>query len=138
MLKHLPEKSLKMLRNGFRFSEKAVVLSRNNGRRVHEQTNENTQRTDDNLDDRIPTFATQIKDKYVYRIPLRHISDIRNINIPTKIDMKIMLTLEAGMKKLFETKKSLVRTNSDTKTVGMPGVSDAQIVLLNSPYIQYK
>ena len=107
MLKHLPEKSLKMSRNDFLFSEKAIVLSRNNDRRVHGQKNDNTQRADDNLDDRISTFATQIKDKYVYRIPVRYISDIRNINFPTKIDMKIRLTPEADMKKLFETKKAL-------------------------------
>ena len=137
MLKHLPEKVLKKIRN-FLFSEKAVVLTNNNDKRVHRVSNDNTQRTHDNLDDRIAKFATQIKDKFVYRIPLRYICDIGKINFPTKIDMKIRLTLETDMKKLFETKKSLVTRNAAVTTVGNPGVPDAQMVLLKVPYIQYK
>ena len=78
MLKHLPEKALTKIRQNFLFSEKAVVLSGNNDKRVHGVTNDNIQRTDDNLDDRISKFAIQIKDKFVYRIPLRYICDIGN------------------------------------------------------------
>ena len=52
--------------------------------------------------------------------------------------MKITLTLETDMKKLFQTKKSLVTTNNGTTTVGTPRVPDAQIVLLKAPYIQYE
>ena len=117
---------------------KAVVLSRNNDRRVHGVSNDNTQRTDDNLYDRIAKFATQIKDKFVYRIPLRYICDIGKINFPTKIDMKIRLMLETDMKKLFESKESLVKTTGGTTTVGTPGVPDAQIVSVKAPYIQYE
>ena len=111
MLKHLPEKALKKIRTNFLFSEKAVVLSGNNDRRVHGVSNDNTQRTDDNLDDRISKFATQIKDKFVYRIPLRYICDIGKTNFQTKVDMKIRLTLETDMKKLFESKKKPCKNN---------------------------
>ena len=105
MLKHLLEKVLKKIRKNFLFSENAVVLSGNNDRRIHGVTNEVTQRTDDNLDDRISKFATQIKDKFVYRIPLRYICNIGKINFPTKIDMKIRLTLETDIKYYLKQKK---------------------------------
>ena len=52
--------------------------------------------------------------------------------------MKISLTLETGMKKLFKTKKSLVKTIGGKTTVGTTGVPDAQIILLKAPYIQYE
>ena len=52
--------------------------------------------------------------------------------------MKIRLTLETEMKKLFETKKSLVKTTGRSTTAGTPGVPDTQIVLLKAPYIQYE
>ena len=58
MLKHFPEKALKKIRKDFLFSEKAVVLSVNNDRRVHGVTNYITQRTEDNLDDRVSKFGT--------------------------------------------------------------------------------
>ena len=85
MLKHLPEKTLKKIRKNFLFIEKAVVLTGNNDRRVHGSTTDNTQRTDSNLDDRIAKFTTQIKDKFVYRIPLRYICDIGKINFQQKL-----------------------------------------------------
>ena len=54
--------------------------------------------------------------------------------------MKLRLTLETDTKRLFETKKSLVTRyaagNADVN--GTPGVPNAQIVLLKTPYIQYK
>ena len=52
--------------------------------------------------------------------------------------MKIRLALETDMKKLFETKKSLLKITGRSTTVGTPGVPDAQIVLLKAPYIQYE
>ena len=117
-------------------------MTNNNDRRVHGVTIDNTQRTDDNLDDRVAKFATQIKGKYFYRIPLRYICNIGKINFPTKIDMKIRFTLETDTKKLFESKKSLATTtgsgNSSRTTIGTPGLSDAEIILLKAPYIQYE
>ena len=78
-----------------------MVYTPNHDRRVHSLDNDG-QRTDNNLEDRIEKFGLQIDDKYVYRIPLKYFCSLRKINFPTKIDMKIRLTLETEMKKLFE------------------------------------
>ena len=37
-----------------------------------------------NIDDRITLFQEQLKNKHVYRIPLRYLSDIGKINFPQK------------------------------------------------------
>ena len=102
MLKYLPKKSLVVIRNGFLFSEKDVNYPNGKDRRVHSLTINTAERTDNNLDDRTAKFANQIKNKYVYRIPLKYICDIGKINFPQKIDTKICLTSETDMKKLFE------------------------------------
>ena len=49
--------------------------------------------------------------------------------------MKIRLTLETDMKKLFESNKSFVKRTGGTTTVGTPGDPDAQTVFLKAPYI---
>ena len=51
--------------------------------------------TDKNIDDRIEKFQDQLKNKYVYKVPLKYLCDIGKINFATKIDLK----------ELFETKK---------------------------------
>ena len=86
------------------------------------------QRTDDNLDDRTGKFSDKIKNKFTYRIPLRYLCDLGKINFPMKIDMKIRLTLETDMNKLFE-------TNKNVANIGTP---DAQIVLMKAPYLPYR
>ena len=53
-----------------------------------------------NIDDRIKLFKNQLKNEYVYRIPLRYFSDIRKINFPTKIDYRIKLFLETNVDSL--------------------------------------
>ena len=63
-----------------------------------------------NIDERISLFRNQLKNEYVYRIPLRYFSDIGKINFPTKIDYRIKLFLETNMEKLFESRKSLATT----------------------------
>ena len=65
----------------------------------------------------------QIDDKNVYRIPLKYICDLGQINFPAKTDIKICLALEPEMKKLFVT---------------TTGASDAQIVFTKTPYLQYE
>ena len=88
----------------------------------------NDKRTDDNLDDKMAKFSAQIQNKFTYRIPLRYLCDLGKINFPTKIDMKINLTLETDLKQLFKTKKKVA-------AIGTP---KAQIVLLKAPYLQYE
>ena len=98
MLKHLPEKYLKKLRKHFLFSKKEVIYTAGVNRRPNNDDTDN-KRTDANLDDRIDKFANQIKDKFMYRIPLRYLCGLGKINFPTKVDMKIRITLETDLKK---------------------------------------
>ena len=101
MLKHLPKNALKMTEKDILFSDKSMVYTPNHDRRIHSLNND-VQRTDDNLEDRIRQFGLQIQNKYMYRIPLKYFCGLGKINFPTKIDMKICLMLETEMKKLFE------------------------------------
>ena len=114
MLKHLPEKSPKVIESDLLYSQKPVVVQYGFDRRVNgslldanKQKVSNVIRTDANFRDRETKFRNQLKNKYVYRIPLKYICDIGKINFPTKIDMKIRLTLKTDMKKLFESEKDL-------------------------------
>ena len=50
--------------------------------------------TDANLTQRITTFSTQAGDDYIYRIPLRFLSDVTKSNQIIKIDLKIIFSLE--------------------------------------------
>ena len=145
MLKNLPEKSLKKVRKPFLYGKKLVLYAAGLDRRTQNTATgsnaaETAKKTDDNLDDRIATFACQIKNKFTYRIPLRYLCDIGKINFPTKIDMKLRLMPETNMKRLFETKKNLVTRNAagNADLNGTPGIPNAQIVLLKGPYIQYE
>ena len=79
-----------------------------------------------NNDDRIKLFKNQLKNKYVYRIPLRYFSDIRKINFPTKIDYRIKLFLERNMDRFFESRKVLASKAS------VPD-ADAQIIFTRAP-----
>ena len=80
-----------------------------------------------NIDDRITKFNAQLKNKYLYRIPLRYFTDLGKINFPTKIDYRIKLFLGTNMKKLFESRK-LLATGS-----AIPS-ANVQIVFTKAPY----
>ena len=108
MLKHLPAKSVKVVENDLLYSKEEVAIPYDLDRRVsgtivdgNNQIIHNLTRSDSKFRDR-EKFRNQLKDKYVYRIPLKYICDIGKINFLTKIDMRIRLTLETDMKKLFE------------------------------------
>ena len=85
-----------------------------------------------NIDERISLFYDQIADKYIYRIPLRYLSDIGKINFPTKIDYRIKLFLETDMNKLFESRKVLAST-----TTAAPS-ADTKIILTRAAFVQYE
>ena len=76
-------------------------------------------------------FQNQLKNEHVYRIPLRHFSDIGKINFPTKTDYRIKLFLEINMEKLFESRKALA-TNATVPEV------DAEIIFTRAPFVQYE
>ena len=131
MLKHLPQKSPKVIQHDLLYSQKPVVIPHEFDRRVHGSLKKAdgtlllpVDRSDDNFDDREANFRNQLKNKYVYRVPLKYICDIRKIHFPTKIDMKIRLTLETDMKKLFESDKSLHDDLKNDKTAGSTNPND--------------
>ena len=84
-----------------------------------------------NIDDKISLFQNQLKNKHVYRIPLRYFSDIGKINFPTKIDYRIKLFLETKMEKLFESKSVLASTATIPAT-------DVKIIFTKVSFIQYE
>ena len=90
MLKHLPAKSLKVIGNDLLYSKEEVVIPYNLDKRFHgmvKDTNSrvihNVVREDGNFRDRETKFRSQLKDKNVYRIPLKYICDIGKINFLT-------------------------------------------------------
>ena len=110
MLKHLPPDSLGVIQNDLLYSQKGVNL-RNSDRRAYYTLSQagGYFDTDENFKDRGAKFRNQLKNKYVYKVPLKYICDLGKINFPTKTDIKIRLTLETDMKRLFESKANLNR-----------------------------
>ena len=76
-------------------------------------------------------FKNQLKNEFLYRIPLRYFSDIGKINFPTKVDYRIKLFLETNMEKLFESRKVLAANAT------IPEV-DTEIIFTRAPFIQYE
>ena len=156
MLKHLPAKCLKVVKNDLLYSKEEVVIPHDLDRRFdgmfkdcNNRVIHNVIRSDGNFRDREAKFRNQLKDKYVYKIPLKYICDIGKINFPIKIDMKIRLTLKTDMKKLFESNKNLMDNPKTGKSAtstdpndyepdGTRQTSDVQIILLKTPMIQYE
>ena len=149
MLKHLPHDSLTVIQNNLLHSQKGVNLG-NKDRRpyyVLSQTNGSLV-SEEYLNDREAKFRNQLKNKYVYSVPLKYICDLGKINFPTKIDIKIRLTLETDMKRLFESDtnlnsglkngKSASSTDPKDYNIAAPGIPDAQIALIKAPMIQYE
>ena len=87
-----------MIQNDFYIEKKAAVYPAYSDRRIH-NSDDGTQITDSNIDNRVAKFGTQIDNKYVHRVPLKYFPDIAKIKFPTNIDMKIRLTLETEIKK---------------------------------------
>ena len=149
MLKHLPAKSLKVIENDLLYRKEEVVIPYNLDRRFHGMVKDANNRvihnvvgSDGNFRNREAKFRSHLKHKYVYRVLLKYIYDIGKIIFPTKIDIKIRLTLETDMKQLFESDKNLMVFNStnpnDYETDGTPQTPGVQIVLLKAPMIQYE
>ena len=114
LLKHITKGALKKLQNDLLYSKhKFAIYGDNNDRCVYYTTTDARagNRTDENLTDRRAKFQNQIKNKYVYRIPLRWICDVGLVNQCFKFNTKYILTLEIHMHKLFETNEKQ-RTNA--------------------------
>ena len=147
MLKHMPIDALKTMQKTLLFSKKAVYFASENYERRNHNSKDLTyiglnaaQQTlkkqlhakDLNIDDRISLFKEQLKNEFVYRIPLRYFSDIGKISFPTKIDdYRINIFLETNMDKLFESRKVLAANTA------IPDV-DAEILFTRAPFVQYE
>ena len=72
MLKHLPQKSLKVIQHDLLYSQKPVVIPYGFDRQVHGSLKKAdgtvifpVDRSDDNFDEREAKFRNQLKNKYV-------------------------------------------------------------------------
>ena len=133
ILKHIPKDALGVVEKDLLYSKKKVKLPDGEARRK-KHTPQNwdvTERTDDNLDERIKKFSTQLKTTYYYRIPLQYICDLGYVNTPIKFNTKWRLTFETNTAKLFESKANLAND------AAYPTEFDAKIILDSTPYLLF-
>ena len=88
-------------------------------------------RTDDNINERIQKFQNQLKNIYWYRVPLKYIVDIGQVNTPIKFNTKWRITFETDLQKLFESK------TDQGAASGLPNNVDAKTILESTPYLLY-
>ena len=146
MLKHLPKDELKMLEKHYYTVYYTVYyISTSIDRRIHDgseftttglnatqiATAKGNNAKDLNIDERISKFKNQLKDEYVYRIPLKYFTDLGKINFPLKIDFRIKCHLEKEMKKLVKSKKVLAANSV------LPS-PDPKIIFTKAPFIPYE
>ena len=133
ILKHIPKNALAVIENDLLYSKKKVTLPVGEDRRDnHTAANEDADnRTDDNIDERIQKFRTQLQSTYYYRIPLKYICNIGYVNTPIKFNTKWRLTFETNMSRLFESKTNLAAGADYPDTV------DAKIILDSAPYLLF-
>ena len=133
ILKHIPKNALAVIQNDLLYSKKKVKLPDGEDRRKKHtpQNGDADERTDDNIDDRIQKFRTQLQNNYYYRIPLKYICDIGYVNTPIKFNTKWRLTFETNMSRLFESKTNLA---ADAE---YPDNVDAKIILDSAPYLLF-
>ena len=127
-LKHLLKNSLKQIEKTMLYSKKPIYFNRITLERRTHNSNTANDIADLNTNERMTKFQDQLKNEFVYRIPLCHFTYLGKINFPLKIDLRIKCHLEINMKKLFESKKKVT-------TVGTPGT---KIIFKKAPFIQYE
>ena len=140
ILKHLPSNDLEMIENDLLYSRKKVKIPAAGGDRRKKYTRlaagnvaaePIANRTDANLNERIEKFGDQIGDDYIYRIPLKYISELGFVNQPVKFDTKWKIFFEGEMSRLFESKAQLA-----TAATAIPE-PDVKIILTAAPYLLY-
>ena len=71
------------------YSKQSIYFNKTSlERRTHNSSTANDI-TDLNINERITKFLNQLKNEFVYRIPLHYFSDIGKINFLLKIDFRI-------------------------------------------------
>ena len=133
LLKHMPKDSLAIIENDLLYSKKKVKLPADEDKRdTHTAADEDADnRTDDNIDERIQKFQNQLKNIYWYRVLLKYIVDIGQVNTPIKFNTKWRITFETDLQKLFESK------TDQGAAGGLPNNVDAKIILESTPYLLY-
>ena len=149
MLKHLPKDGLKKLEKTLLYRKQAVYFNQTTiNRRIHDgsgfvtrslnatqiataKKKKKKNAKDLNIDERITKFKDQLKDEYVYRIPLKYFADLGKINFPLKMDFRIKCHLKKEMKRLFKSKEVLAVNSA------LPS-PDAKIIFTKTPFIQYQ
>ena len=120
--------------NDLLYSKNKIAIYTNDDDRCAHYTTTNAtagNRTNENLTDRIAKFQDQIKDKYIYRIPLKYLCNLGLVSQCFKFNTKFILTLEIDVQRLFE-------TNTNQATEFLPDYVDAIIIVTGAPYIMYE
>ena len=106
--------------------KKVAIYSNDNDRCTHYTATNATagKRSDENLTERTENFQDQLKNEYVYRIPLKYLCDLGLVNQCFKFNTKYILTLETDMQKLFE-------ANRNQTADALPRTVDTDIVNSN-------
>ena len=133
ILKHIPKNALAVIQNDLLYSKKKVKLPDGKDRcdQHTAQGEDADNRSDNNIDDRIQKFRTQLQKTYYYRIPLKYICDIGYVNTSFKFNTKWTLTFETDVSRLFESKTNLAAGAAYLDTV------DAKIILDSAPYLLF-
>ena len=113
------------------FNETSIDRRISKGAREGNAASKVNDATNLDVNERIEKFQNQLKNEFVYRIPLRYFRDIGKINVPLKIDFRIRRHLETDMKKLFESKKLY----NPTDTIST--APNAKIIFTKAPFIHY-
>ena len=129
----MPKDSLAIIENDLLCSKKKVKLPADEDKPdTHTAAGEDADnRTDDNIDERIQKFQNQLKNTYWYRVPLKYIIDIGQVNTSIKFNAKWRITFETDLQKLFESKADQGAAG------GLPNNVDAKIILESTPYLLY-
>ena len=91
--------------------------------------NDGNKRSDPNLTYRLKELKNYIFQKHIYRIPLGLTVDLGLVSFSFKTDLRIVITLERSLNKLFEGNK---------KVTAIPEISDAFINIYDRPFISYQ
>ena len=100
----MTEDAQKTFKKHFFYSKENVIMPTGNETRDYNITATDN-RTDTYLTQRIKNISTQIGDYHMYRIPLRFLFDVGEVNQPIKINLKVICNLKKTVDKLFELNK---------------------------------
>ena len=130
LLKHIPKEALTTIENDLLYCKDKGILAGGRDRRQNNTTAADApKRTDANLTKRTEIFQDQLKNEYVYRIPLTFLCNLGLINQCIELNTKLTLMLETEINKLFET---------NGQNTNLPVNDDAEIIIMSAPYIQYE